>query len=72
MSLHTFVLWLHESGAVGAFVCLGIWLFGLAALRLATQVEQVRTLAWPIIIAPPHMVLPVLLLLGTTRWMRRW
>ena len=47
-------------------------MFGLAALRLATQVEQVRTLAWLIMIASPYMVLPVLLLLGTTRWMRQW
>jgi hypothetical protein len=72
LSLYTFALLLHESGAIAAFVCLGIWMFGLAALRLATQVEQVRTLAWLIMIASPHMVLPVLLLLGTTRWMRRW
>jgi hypothetical protein len=55
MSLHTFALWLHESGAIAAFVCLGIWLFGLAALRLATQVEQVRTLAGLIMVASTLM-----------------
>ena len=59
MRLYAIALLLHESGAVAAFVCLGIWLFGLAALRRATQVEQVRTLAWLIMIASPHMVLSV-------------
>jgi hypothetical protein len=32
MSLYTLALFLHVSGAIGACVSLGIWLFGLAAL----------------------------------------
>jgi Predicted integral membrane protein (DUF2269) len=62
MSLYTLALFLHVSGAIGAFVSLGIWLFGLAALRRARRVEQVLMLAWLIIIASPLMVLSVLLL----------
>jgi len=62
MSLYSLALFLHVSGAIGTFVSLGIWLFGLAALRRARLVEQERALAWLIIIASPVMVLSVLLL----------
>ncbi len=62
MSLYTIALFLHVSGAIGACVSLGIWLFGLAALRRTRLVEQVRALAWLIIIASPLMVMSVLLL----------
>ncbi len=62
MSLYTLALFVHVSGAIGAFVSLGIWLFGLAALRRASRVEQVRALAWLIIVASPLMVLSVVLL----------
>jgi len=62
MRLYTLALFVHVSGAIGTFVNLGIWLFGLAALRRATQVEQVRALAWLVIIASPLMVISVLLL----------
>jgi hypothetical protein len=62
MSLYTLALFVHVSGAIGPFVSLGIWLFGLIALRRACRVEQVRTLSWLIIIASPLMVLSVLLL----------
>jgi uncharacterized membrane protein len=62
MSLYTLALFLHVSGAIGTFISLGIWLFGLAALRRARLVEQVRALAWLIIIASPFMVGSVLLL----------
>src|SRR5579859_3827344 len=62
MSLYTLALFGHVSGAIGTFVSLGIWLFGLAALRRSSRVEQVRALAWLIIMASPLMVLSVLLL----------
>ena len=62
MSLYPLALFLHVSGAIGAFVSLGIWLFGLAALRRAQRIEQVRALAWLIVIASPLMVLSVVLL----------
>jgi len=62
MSLYSLALFAHVSGAIGTFISLGIWLFGLAALRRARLVEQARALAWLIIIASPLMVLSVLLL----------
>jgi len=62
MSLYSLALFVHVSGAIGTFVSLGIWLFGLAAMLRAKLVEQVRALAWLIIIASPLMVLSVLLL----------
>lgn len=60
LSLYALALFLHVSGAIGAFVSLGLWLFGLAALRRALRVEQVRAIAWLIIIASPLMVFSVL------------
>ena len=62
MNRYTIELFLHVSGAIGAFVSLGIWLFGLSALRRARRVEQVRAIAWLIIIASPLMVFSVLLI----------
>jgi hypothetical protein len=62
MSHYTLALFLHVSGAIGAFVSLGIWLFGLSALRRAQRVEQVRAIAWLIIVASPLMVFSVLLI----------
>ncbi len=62
MSLYTLALFLHVSGVIGVFGSLFLWLFGLAALRRATLVEQVRALAWVIVLASPLMVGSVLLL----------
>ncbi len=62
MNLYTLALFLHVSGAIGACVSLGIWLFGLSALRRARRVEQVRALAWLIIVASPLMVGSVVLI----------
>src|SRR5260221_5262128 len=62
MSLYPLALFLHVSGAIGVCVSLGVWLFGLDALRRAQGVEQVRALAWLIVIASPLMVLSVVLL----------
>lgn len=62
MSPYSVELFLHVSGAIGAFISVGIWLFGLAALRRARRVEQVRGIAWLIIIVSPLMVLSVLLI----------
>jgi hypothetical protein len=44
MSIYTIVLFLHVSGAIGYFISIGTWLFGLSALRRAQRVEQVRAL----------------------------
>src|SRR6266700_970344 len=62
MSLYTLALFLHVSGAIGVCVSLGTWLFGLAALRRARRVEQVRALVWLIVIVDPFMVASVLLI----------
>src|SRR5690348_9609806 len=62
MSLYTLALFMHVSGAIGTFISLGVWLFGLAALRRARRVEQVRALAWLIIMASPLMVGSVILI----------
>jgi len=40
MSLYTLELFLHVSGAIGVFTGLGIWLFGLSALRLARDLHD--------------------------------
>jgi hypothetical protein len=45
MSLYTLALFVHVSGAIGTFVSLGIWLFGLAALRRAGGSS--RSAPWP-------------------------
>jgi hypothetical protein len=64
MTYYPFALFLHVSGAIGAFVSIGVWLVGLAALRRAQRVEQVRAIAWLIIVVSPIMVFSVLLIIG--------
>ncbi len=62
MSTYTIELFLHVSGAIGVFAGIGIWLFGLFALRRARRVEQVRAIAWLIIVTIPFMVLSLVLM----------
>ncbi len=62
MSSYTLELFLHVSGAIGVFAGVGIWLFGLFALRRARRVEQVRAIAWLIIVTIPFMVLSLVLM----------
>ena len=62
MSWYVIALFLHVSGAIGIWVSLGIWLLGLATLRRARRVEQVRAVAWLIVVATPLMLLSLLLL----------
>lgn len=50
MNLYTLVLFFHVSGAIGLFAGLGALLFGVAALRRAQHVEQVRVLATLVIV----------------------
>jgi hypothetical protein len=61
---YSFALFLHVSGAIGAFVSVGVWLVGLAALRRARYVAQVRAIAWLIIVMSPVMVLSILVVVG--------
>ncbi len=62
MSTYTLELFLHVSGVIGVFAGVGIWLFGLSALRRARRVEQVRAIAWLIIVTIPFMVLGLVLM----------
>jgi hypothetical protein len=62
MNWYDLALFCHVTGVIGIWITLGIWLFGLAALRRARQVGQVRALAWLIIVATPFMLLNLALL----------
>jgi hypothetical protein len=64
MSIYTIVLFVHVSGAIGYFAGIGIWLFGLSAMRQAQRVEQVRALVHLIGLTGPLFGISVLLLLG--------
>lgn len=63
MSIYTIVLFLHVSGAIGYFVSIGTWLFGLMSLRRAQRVEQVRALAHLVGLTGPLFGISVLLIL---------
>ncbi|HEU0026565.1 MAG TPA: DUF2269 family protein [Ktedonobacterales bacterium] len=63
MNLYTLALFAHVSGAIGIFSGLGVWAFGVAALRRARRVEQVRLLA-PLITASSALVVSGVLILG--------
>jgi hypothetical protein len=64
MNYYSLALFLHVGGAMGIFVSIGVWLVGLAALRRAQCVEQVRALAWLMLVVSPLMVVSVLLVLA--------
>jgi Zn-dependent protease with chaperone function len=63
MSIYTIVLFLHVSGAIGYFVSIGVWLFGLVSLRRARRVEQVRSIIHLIGLPGPLFGISVLLIL---------
>src|SRR5437867_3637363 len=69
MSIYTIVKFLHLSGAIGYFVAIGTWLFGLAALRRAQRVEQVRALSNLVGRLGPLFGISVLLILATGLYM---
>jgi hypothetical protein len=62
MSGYLIALFVHVGGAIGIWITLGIWLFGLGALRRTRRVEQVRALAWLIVVATPLMLVSLALL----------
>jgi hypothetical protein len=74
MNYYPLALFVHVGGAIGIFVSIGIWLAGLAALRRAQRVEQVRARAWLMIVVSPLMVVSVLLVLtaGLTMALSSW
>jgi hypothetical protein len=69
MSIYTIVLFLHVMGAIGYFISMGTWLFGLAALQRAQRVEQVRALTDLVGRLGPLFGISVLLLLATGLYM---
>jgi len=69
MSIYTIVLFLHVSGAIGYFVSIGIWLFGLVSLRRAQRVEQVRALVHLVGLTGPLFGISVLLILAAGLYM---
>src|SRR5437588_10139064 len=64
MSLYPIALFLHVSGAIGYFVAMGTWLFGLASMRRAQRVEQVRSIVQLVGLSGPLFGISVLLLLA--------
>src|SRR5439155_24871176 len=69
MSLYPIALFLHVSGAIGYFVGMGTWLFGLASMRRAQRVEQVRSIVQLIGLSGPLFGISVLLLLAAGLYM---
>ena len=69
MSIYTIVLFVRVSGAIGYFVGMGIWLFGLSAMRRAQHVEQLRTLAHLVGLTGPLFGISVLVLLAAGVYM---
>src|SRR5438067_1104401 len=69
MNIYTIVKFLHVSGALGYFIGMGIWLFGLASLRQAQRVEQVRALTSLVGRTGPLFGISVLLILATGLYM---
>jgi hypothetical protein len=69
MSIYTIVLFLHVSGAIGYFVGVGAWLFGLAGLRMAQRVEQVRSLTNLIGMTGPLFGISILFILAAGLYM---
>lgn len=63
MHLYTLALFVHVLGVVGMFAGMGVWLFGLAALRWMQRVEQVRAIA-QVVIAAGYLVVGSLFPLG--------
>jgi len=69
MSFYPIALFLHVSGAIGYFVGMGTWLFGLATIRRAQRVEQVRSLVQLVGLSGPLFGISVLLLLAAGLYM---
>jgi|SRR6266567_7282573 len=69
MSIYNIVLFLHVSGAIGYFIGIGTWLFGLATFRRAQRVEQVRVIANLVGLSGPLFAISVLLILVTGLYM---
>jgi Ca2+/Na+ antiporter len=69
MNSYTLALFVHVSGAIGYFIAMGVWLFGLAALRRARRVEQARALSDLVGRLGPLFGISVLLILASGLFM---
>lgn len=63
MNLYTIALFAHVIGAIGIFAGLSAWLFGVALLRRAERVEQVRLIVG-LILADGNLVVASILVLA--------
>lgn len=63
MNLYSLALFAHVCGVIGIFAGMGVWAFGVGALRHTQRVEQVRLLA-KLITASSNLVVGSMLLLG--------
>lgn len=62
MTLYGLALFIHVVGVIGFFMPLGVYLFGLVALRRARQVEQIRAICQAIFATDAVAVGGILLL----------
>ncbi len=69
MNLYQLALFLHIVGVVCFFMPLGVYLFGLLALRRASQAQQVRTVCQAIFATDAVAVGGILLLAGAGLYM---
>ena len=69
MTTYTVLLFVHVSAAIGYFISMGIWLFGLAGIRRAQRVEQVRAFVQLIGRLGPLFGISALLILATGLYM---
>lgn len=63
MNLYMIALFAHVVGAIGIFAGMGVWHFGIRALRQVERVEQVRLLT-TLITASTRLVIGGILVLG--------
>ena len=61
-TLYRLMLFAHVLGMIGFFMALGVYVFGLAALRRARRVEQVRAICRMIFLTDAVVVVGILLL----------
>jgi small-conductance mechanosensitive channel len=61
-TLYQLALFAHILGMIGFFMALGVYIFGLAALRRARRVEQVRAICRMIFLTDAVAVVGILLL----------
>jgi small-conductance mechanosensitive channel len=64
-TLYRLTLFAHILGMIGFFMALGVYVFGLAALRRARRVEQVRAIGRTIFLTDAVAVVGILLLAAT-------